>query len=250
MQSTKLKNSIEVNGSASEKIFEAAYLAVREKEQRIYSDEIVAQLPTLSPTHRYYNEWAKRKKSHNKLVEYIGKKGAGLSILEVGCGNGWLSNSIATLANAKVLGIDLNKTEVEQAERVFKKNKNAIFLYSDIYSLKNRNQKFDLIIFAASIQYFHSLTEVFDAAKELLNPLGEIHVLDSPFYTQNELQEAANRTKEYYLNLGFPEMASHYYQHTFSEIKNLGFKPLYSPKSLFTIFDRDRNPFYWLYYSR
>ena len=67
------------------------YLASRKKENRIYSDEQVVQLPFIEPTHIHYHEWQVRKRSALRLIHYLEKKNKPLSILEIGCGNGWLS---------------------------------------------------------------------------------------------------------------------------------------------------------------
>src|SRR4051812_13830112 len=87
--------------------FTDLYLAVREKEGRVYSDEEVRNLPNSS---RHSDEWKIRKETAKKLRAYL----KGKNILEVGCGNGWLANYL------NATGIDINEFEVNQALRVFR----------------------------------------------------------------------------------------------------------------------------------
>jgi len=50
---------------------ERAYLAVREKEGRIYSDRELARLPEVEPNHPHYREWRIRASSLNRLLRYL-----------------------------------------------------------------------------------------------------------------------------------------------------------------------------------
>ena len=111
----------------SESNFEEIYIASRQSENRIYTDEQVAQLPFISPHHIHYDEWQARKRSSDRLKNYLENKNKPLSILEIGCGNGWLSAKLAALKNSTVTGIDINKTEVSQAREVFSGMTNISF---------------------------------------------------------------------------------------------------------------------------
>src|SRR5215218_10047902 len=99
--------------------FEQAYISLRGKEGRIYSDEQVSELPQVTDDHLYKKEWDVRKASCKRLIEYLQKKEGPLKILEIGCGNGWLANQLATLEGASVKGVDINWIELDQAARVF-----------------------------------------------------------------------------------------------------------------------------------
>ena len=76
--------------------FEQLYVDLRSNEQRIYSDEEVAWLPDVDEDHVHKKEWQIRKVSAEKLVQYLKHKKRPLKILEVGCGNGWLSCQLST----------------------------------------------------------------------------------------------------------------------------------------------------------
>ena len=93
--------------SASE-AFEQMYIAVRDKEGRLYTDAQVAHLPDIDADHRYYKEWKTRKFAAVQLITFLEKQKRPLKILEIGCGNGWLSAKLANLPQARVTGIDAN----------------------------------------------------------------------------------------------------------------------------------------------
>ena len=65
---------------------------------------------------------------------------------------------------AKVTGMDINTVELTQARKVFAKVTNLKFSEGDIRSGILGDEKFDLIVFAASIQYFESLKEILKVA--------------------------------------------------------------------------------------
>jgi hypothetical protein len=68
----------------AEQAFERMYVAVRDKEGRLYSDKQVAALPDIDAAHRYYKEWKLRKHSADQLIGFLKKQRRPLNILEVG----------------------------------------------------------------------------------------------------------------------------------------------------------------------
>src|SRR5271157_59561 len=100
--------------------FEDLYIGVRQQEKRLYTDEQLKNLPDIDSLHIYCNEWKIRKRSGERLIAYLGRKRRNLRILEVGCGNGWLSAKMAAIPKARVTGLDINQVEIAQANRVFK----------------------------------------------------------------------------------------------------------------------------------
>jgi ubiquinone/menaquinone biosynthesis C-methylase UbiE len=229
-----------------ENTFEGLYFELRKTEGRIYTDSELKKLPEINKEHLYFQEWIKRKKSFWRLNKYLQQKPLPLKILEIGCGNGWLSAKLSENKNFSIVASDINKQELEQAARVFERKENLIFVYGTMQNFLATKEKFDCVIFAASIQYFKSLHETLEIAKQFLTPMGEIHILDSPFYHSNEIDEAKRRTAKYYSTTGFEQISDFYFHHTFEEIKRLDFELMYSPKNLLSTFERNKNPFYWL----
>lgn len=226
--------------------FEQLYTRLRRKEGRMYSDDEVSLLPVIHHSHPYYKEWVTRKNSCRALMSYVKQRSSILNILEVGCGNGWLSAKLASVADVEVTGIDINAAELEQAKRVFKKTPGLNFINGNLQAEELKDKKFDLVLFAASIQYFPSLEQVINHSLERLTLLGEIHIMDSPFYLQQETESARQRTKEHYRRLGFPEMAEHYFHHNISELDHFQYKILHHPHSWKNKLSIKKNPFYWI----
>ena len=207
------------------------YLRVREKEGRLYSDQIVARLPFMPDRHPLAAEWFARSASAWRLVRYLSAGRKTLSILDFGCGNGWLSNVLAQ-AGFVVIGLDQNHYELNQGARVFRSNPNLLFLEADIFSAPFRVGSFDMIILASVLQYFPDARKLISTLSNYLKPQGEIHIVDTPLYSENELAEATVRSHAYYISLGFPEMIDHYFHHRASDLEVLHPKKLYNPNSL------------------
>ena len=226
--------------------FEKLYSSLRKKEGRIYTDTELLQLPNVAITHQHYKEWKARKVSSQELIHYLIKQNRPLDILEIGCGNGWLSHRLSAIPASTVIGLDINSEELKQAINVFGNIPNLSFIYGDIDSGVLINQKFDVIVFAASIQYFPVLTEIISRSLTLLKPVGEIHILDSHFYSLAEADTARQRSLRYYETIGFPEMADWYFHHRLDELNSFNYSILYNPKNLFNKFLKSKYPFYWV----
>lgn len=226
--------------------FEQLYIGLRKKEGRVYSDDVVAHLPYIHISHPHYKEWLIRKHSCKALLSYIKQKDTVLNILEVGCGNGWLSAQLAKNIDVEVTGLDINTKELEQAKKVFGGIAGLNFINGSLRSEHLKDKKFDMIILAAAIQYFPSLKQTITLALEYLTLLGEIHIMDSPFYQPQELEAARQRTRAYYDELGFPEMAAHYHHHRLTELDTFQYKILHHPFSWKNKLAIKKKPFYWI----
>lgn len=229
--------------------FEEGYISLRKKENRVYTDEEVAQLPQIAEQHPHYKEWVMRKQSMKKLMKWLKKKNKPLEILEIGCGNGWLCNQLSQIANTEVTGLDINSAELQQAKRVFK-NPRLKFIIGEMNSAEIADKKFDIIVFAASIQYFPSLKQILNNALQHLNNTGEIHIIDTHFYQKEELEKAKKRSEDYFTMMGYAEMSDHYSHHCIDDLQSYNFKVLYKPSSLTNKLFRNHNPFPWICIKR
>ena len=226
--------------------FETLYTQLREKEGRVYADEQVALLPDISTSHPHFKEWLIRKESSQKLLRWLRKKSKPIDILEIGCGNGWLSHQLATIPSSMVIGTDINFSEIQQAARVFQDISNLHFIYTCTQPEVFKENRFDVVIFAAAIQYFESFHDTIQKALAWLRDDGQIHILDSPFYSGSELLAAKQRSRDYYESNGFPGMAGYYFHHCFDELKKFNYRTLYEPGRLMTRFAGNKNPFPWI----
>jgi ubiquinone/menaquinone biosynthesis C-methylase UbiE len=226
--------------------FESKYIALRKYENRVVSNTELLALPETAYTHPYHTEWLIRRKSATKLKEYLRNKKRPLNILEIGCGNGWLSSLLAKISEANVIGTDINSIELQQAKTVFGNQSNLDFIEGDIREGLFKEPEFDIIVFAASIQYFSPIKEILQSVFTLLSTNGEIHIIDSHFYNKEELENARLNSRLYFTTAGFPEMIPHYFHHSWEDLKNYKYKLLYNPASILNKFKSLRNPFPWV----
>lgn len=227
--------------------FSENYLAVRRKENRILTDEEVMLLPLTSSKNSNSKEWKLRASSSNCIVKYLKEKNKALKILDIGCGNGWFSNLMSQIPNCEVVAIDINTIELEQANTVFR-SKNLQFVCGDIFTITSFENQFDCITLNGCVQYFPDFLLLIEKLKTFLKIYGEIHIIDSPFYDKEEVQNAKKRTMDYYSNLGFPEMSNYYFHHTLDLASD--FKIKYKPNktTLYKLFF-NKSPFMWLCYK-
>lgn len=229
--------------------FERAYTTLRKRENRLFNDETVRRLPDFSTNHPLTREWQIRKKSWKRFSRYLGGHASCQTILEVGCGNGWMTKELAAL-NKEVCAIDVHEMELLQAARLF--NSDTIsFVYGDVFTLPLDDKRFDLIILASSVQYFEDLHHLLQRLTALTRPNGEIHILDSPMYRARELSSAKKRSESYFSHQEQSEMTSHYFHHSYEELQNYKWEFLYRP-NIFThainaLFPKENtSPFPWI----
>ena len=226
--------------------FGLQYILLRNKEGRIYSDKEVAVLPEIDKEHKHYNEWEVRKDTSGRLIKYLFSKKKALEILEVGCGNGWLTAKLSGIPLSRLIGIDINGEELNQAKRVFSQIENLEFFNCSMQDEMFRDRKFDVIVFAASVQYFSSLEKVLNDSLKVLKRGGEIHIIDSHLYKQNETDAARLRSNDYYKAIGFPEMSDQYFHHSLEGLKLINHDILYDPGSIINKLRKNKNPFCWV----
>ncbi len=225
--------------------FVSVYSQLRQREKRSYSNEELRKLPHLNRTSLHYAEWKLRAQSTRRLLSYLEMKQKPLDILEVGCGNGWLSNKLASIPGCRVTGIDPHHPEILQAREVFGKNRKLEFIESDLLDVSDPS-KTDVIIFAASLQYFGDLNHALKHCFSLLKTSGEIHILDTPFYAAGEIQLAAHRSASHFKEVNVPEMKEHYHHHSWKELESFQPDILYSQNKLLSRIGFKLNPFPWI----
>ena len=95
-----------------------------------------------------------------------------LTILDVGCGYGFIGITLAKKLNSVVDMVDVNKRAIHLAERNIKENKvNAKAFYSNIY--ENVENKYDLIVSNPPIRAGKKVVyEILKNARKHLNKIG------------------------------------------------------------------------------
>ena len=158
-----------------------------------YSDEEVAWLPFISRKHPRHREWLQRQHSCRRLIRYLALQKKAVNILEIGCGNGWLSYQLSTIPGSRVIGLDPDYLELTQAARVFRRQPNLKFIYGDFHSDVLQGLHFDIIVIAASIELLAFPDKLITTTLQYLSPDGEIHILDSRIRRTHELVKFPHR---------------------------------------------------------
>jgi len=231
---------------AQDVLFEKAYITTRSLEGRMYTDEELIRLPDIPKGHTHYKEWKLRKWSGLRLQRYLARKRRSLEILEIGCGNGWLSHLLADIRGSEVTGLDINFTELQQAARMFSDAPNLNFIHGDIRSGILEDRLFDCIIFSSTIEYFPFLKKIIHLSLTYLKPGGELHVIDSQLYYPEKIEQERKRTLAYYTSLGYPEMADFYFHHNVNDLRPFHHTWMYNPSSLSSKLWRTRSPYPWI----
>ncbi|MDV3308532.1 MAG: class I SAM-dependent methyltransferase [Cyclobacteriaceae bacterium] len=211
--------------------FEREYTSLRTSEGRMLPDAIVKALPYIPRQHPHHREWAVRRRSANALARYLKKRNPA-HVLEIGCGNGWLTNYLVSQLKADCCGIDINEFELKQAARLFLTHNRITFVHGDIVTEAFSGLKTDVVVCASVIQYFADMRLLIDQLRNLLRPGGEIHIMDSPLYREDERPAATSRSVDHFRNAGHAEMASYYHHHTWQFLKDYPHTVLHDPSSL------------------
>jgi SAM-dependent methyltransferase len=103
---------------------ERLYLEVRSREGRVLSDEALKQLPEVKSPAALAREWRWRKRNFERFDAYLNRHYPDrlVRVLDLGCGNGWMSNLIALNQLRSVTAVDLNEMELIQGSRVFRQH--------------------------------------------------------------------------------------------------------------------------------
>jgi len=194
--------------------FISDYAAIRHAEGRgsLAADYYLA-LPFHDLSGRLESQWKIRAQSFQALEKKVlgriaRQKPAGIEVLDVGAGNGWLSYQLAKRGHRPV-AVDLlldNKDGLGAAFHFFKQL-GWVFprFQAEMDCLPFGDAQFDLVVFNASLHYS---THPFTTLREALRCLrqdGHLIIVDSPIYhdEQSGLQMKEERHRQFFKDYGF-----------------------------------------------
>jgi SAM-dependent methyltransferase len=199
--------------------FTREYTTVRRAEGWGSGDRAYYQaLPFTDLTGRFERIWRIRAKSYITFVTHVlepleanctdyqsssstlakePRSGGGLRILDLGAGNGWLSNRLAERGHT-VTAIDLSDDPFDGLGAARHYNAPFKTLLAEFDHLPLADKSVDLAIFNASLHYSTNYVRTLKEALRVLQPHGTLVMLDSPMYTDPSsgtrmVQERQNR---------------------------------------------------------
>jgi len=117
----------------------------------------------------------------DRIITYINRFENVKRICDLGCGNGYLTNRLAS-SGYQVTGVDASRSGIAAAKEV--KNDNAVFICEKIdMSLHQKlgRQTFDTVISSEVIEHLYTPSELLESEKLLLRPRGYL-VLTTPYH--------------------------------------------------------------------
>lgn len=195
------------------RVGEALYLAAREREGRRLGVEAVRRLPDPPPGSPHAREWRTRAASADRLLSHLSGRRA-RTVLDLGCGTGWLAARMARTLGARVTGVDVNRSELALAAEAFDGVAGLELVLADVFEDVLPRESFDAAVVASAAQYFPDLPRLVTRLFELLAPGGEVLLFDGPLWrSAAEAAGARGRSRLHYESVGTPGLAEAFHHH-------------------------------------
>jgi SAM-dependent methyltransferase len=155
------------------------YEKVRRFEGRFSADAAYYRaLPFQDLSGRFSSDWKIRAASFRVLIKMLPPNS---TVLDLGAGNGWLSNRLASMGHV-VSAVDL-LINAEDGLGVWKAYETKFTpVQAEFSFLPFQTGFIDVAIFNASIHYAEKVEQVLTEALRVLQPNGLLVILDSPVY--------------------------------------------------------------------
>lgn len=220
--------------------FIADYEAVRRFEGRGSADAAYYRaLPFEDRSGRFSADWKIRAASFRMLEKLISSLPPS-RIVDMGAGNGWLSNRLAARGH-QVLAVDL-LVNAADGLGAWKNYENKFTpIQAEFTRLPFPDSAVSLVVFNASFHYSESYAETLAESLRVLDSSGRVVIMDSPVYHDPQSGErmAAERREQFRARYGFASdsLQSENYL-TYARMRSLG--------EQFKIHWRHVRPFYGL----
>jgi HemK-related putative methylase len=187
------------------------YETVRRAEGRGSDDPgYYRDLPFADRTGRFDEDWRIRATSFRALVERVlrpleERHARPLMILDIGAGNGWLSNRLAQRGHA-VAAVDLLTNADDGLGAHVHYDTAFVPVQAEFDRLPFAGGQADLVVFNASLHYATNYLVTLGEALRVLRPAGCLAIVDTPLYHHAASGAAMVREREAYFarHYGFP----------------------------------------------
>jgi len=133
---------------------------------------------------------------------------SGKSILEIGCGTGYLSYYIAKRTGMRVAGTDLCKPFIEEAVKNYTLPNLSYYMLDFNLAAENVHEKFDYVIGNGILHHlYYNLANSLLTLKNLINPQGKIIFMEPNIYNPYVTAIFKNRAFRKWARLEPDEMA-------------------------------------------
>ena len=177
------------------------YETIRRSEGRgSASAKYYQALPFKDLSRQHSSDWKIRARSFNLLVKNVLTRlqnplERSLKILDLGAGNGWLSNRLAAQGD-RVIAVDLLVNE-EDGLGAWKQYEHSFTpVQAEFNHLPVMDRFADAVIFNASFHYSENYEETLQEALRVLARDGRIVVMDSPVYRRSASGEKMVEERE------------------------------------------------------
>jgi HemK-related putative methylase len=194
--------------------FVTEYETIRRHEGRNEQrSDYFEALPFKDLSGRYTNDWQIRAVSFKALLARVVKPLEArlrrpLVILDLGAGNGWLSNRLAQRGH-HVAAIDLLTNSADGLGAWIHYRSLFTPIQAEYDQLPLAGRQADLVIFNGSFHYSTSFETTLSEALRVLRPEGQLVILDSPLYHDAASGRAMVREREAFFTreVGYPSNA-------------------------------------------
>ncbi len=162
--------------------FLTQYRTVRRADGHVLrSAEEYQALPFVSPTAANVDEWRIRQQSLETLLRAFSTARRSARVLDLGAGNGWLSQRLTVLGHAAV-AVDLNDDGEDGLGAAAASRVPFTRVQASFEHLPFEAGQFDVVVFNASLHYADEPGAVMTEGRRMLARGGALVVMDSPMF--------------------------------------------------------------------
>ena len=177
------------------------YETIRHSEGRgSTSVKYYRALPFKDLSGQFKSDWRIRARSFKVLVNKVLTKlqdplERSLKVLDLGAGNGWLSNRLAAQGD-RVFAIDLLVNDIDGLGAWKYYEHTFTPVQAEFNHLPIMNGFADVVIFNASFHYSEDYAQTLEEALRVLSPKGRVVIMDSPAYRRSSSGEKMVEERE------------------------------------------------------